>query len=152
MNSDICYFPWGCCLPGTGPQFLQSPRDQSLASTDLCPLLNVVGLLTAKVSWRLQVPCLRCCTTGEVRVELNWGCFLKGYCSMQASRAASHCLCHSLWVNSGVASAVSWWTGWPGSVPQWQRGSRALMHSEFLFQPLSAWSSFCFTVLLGGPS
>lgn len=33
-------------------------------------------------------------------------------CSVEpCSRAASHCLCHSLWVNSGTASALSWWTG-----------------------------------------
>lgn len=54
--SDICCLPWGCCLPGTGPRFLQSPKDQSLASTYLCPLLSIMGLLTAGVSWRLQVP------------------------------------------------------------------------------------------------
>lgn len=176
--SGIQYLPWGCCLPGTGPQLLQSPRDHSLASTFLCSLLSIMGLLTAKVSWRLQVPCLRCCTTVEVGVELNPGCFSRitaisrlsvclpfalrvhencrvkslvysrrkraaKYCSVEpCSRTASQCLCRSLPVNSGVASALSWWTGWPGVFHNNREAQEPWCILSFFFSPYQLGAAF----------
>lgn len=65
------------------------------------------------------------------------------YCCVEpCSRAASHCLCHSLWVNSAVASALSWWTGWPGVFHNDREAQEPWCILSFFFSPYQLGTAF----------
>lgn len=63
-------------------------------------------------------------------------------CAEACSRAVSHCLCRSLWANSGVASALSWWTAWPGVLHNDREAREPWCISSFFFSPYQLGAAF----------